>query len=60
MKTYIGAIDFYFEAEDDAQAVRKLKQIAVKRARKRDDGCSALWLHEKPAGIAKARQISLN
>ena len=60
MKTYIGAIDFYFEAADDAQAILKLKQIAISRARKRDDCCSAVSLHEKPMGITKARQISLN
>ena len=60
MKTYIGAIDFYFEATSDAAAVIKLKQIALARARKYDDCCSALSLHKKPQGIGKARQISLN
>lgn len=60
MKTYIGVIDFYFEAADDAAAVRKLTQLAAARARKRDDGCAAVSLHQKAKGIAGARQIRLN
>ncbi len=57
MKTYIGAIDFYFEAENDNDAILKLKTIAVKRSKQNDDCASALSLHEKPNGITKAREI---
>lgn len=60
MKKYIGAIDFYFEAENDKDAVKKLKQIAIERARKEDDCSSAKSLHEKPSGICNAREISIS
>lgn len=60
MKTYIGAIDFYFEAANDAEAIHKLKQMAINRARVFDDCCSALSLHQKPKGITPARPIPLN
>lgn len=60
MKTYIGAIDFYFEAENDSDAIMKLKTIAVERSKQNDDCTSALSLHEKPKGICNARSIELN
>lgn len=59
LKRYVGSIDFYLYAENDAEAKQQLMEIAAERRKQNDDCASALSLCEKPIGINNAREIKL-
>ena len=57
-KRYVGSVEFYLFADNDLEAVQKLKKIANEQAKKNDDSCNALRLVEQPIGKIGFRQVN--